>query len=173
MTMSSTLAKLLGSSDTPGNTSAESTPTSTEKRSAPAGSSLDAQSSSTPRPATQPDDDAWAPWNLLPAALLAAELNVTVDALVRQIGNDAVVLDDLGMRNVSRSTARGVIAEQRAREARRRDLEAQETALSAEKAKLADADRARRRAALAQQGPPSGNAAADLMKGHFQAKGEW
>lgn len=71
----------------------------------------------------EPLDDPWAPTNLIPLASLAMELDTTVAALARQLGED-VALDDIGMRCVTRATAHAVIAEQHAREAAQREREA-------------------------------------------------
>src|SRR4051812_16820178 len=73
----------------------------------------------------------WHPDNILPVAMLAVELNTTVDALVRKIGDDQIVLDDIGLRCITRQAAHAVIAEQAVRQARQRELDAANAVLSA------------------------------------------
>lgn len=68
--------------------------------------------------------DPWHPENLLPVAMLAVELGVPTDELARQLGDDEIILDDIGMRCVIRATAHAVIAKHAAREAAQRDREA-------------------------------------------------
>lgn len=122
MTFISALTKPRKSSDAAVSGSGESLPTSTADESPDAGFSPDALSWNTQRPDVEPLDDPWAPSNLIPLGSLAMELETTVSALARQLGED-VVLDDIGMRCCTRATAHAVIAEQQAREAAQRERE--------------------------------------------------
>lgn len=104
--------------------------------------------------------------------MLAAELETTVNALVRKLGPDQILLDDIGMRCCTRTTAHAVIAEQAARQDRQREIDAANAAVTAEAAERAKVEMA----ALTAGGPieyelddgraeaPSGYALADLMR---------
>ncbi|RFZ44336.1 hypothetical protein MSS4_04077 [Mycobacterium marinum] len=121
MTFLSALTKPRKSSDAALNGFGESLPTSTADKSPDAGFSTDPQSWTTPKPV---EPDPWAPWNLLPLGTLALELNTTVEDLARQLGDDEIILDDIGLRCCTRATAHAAIAKHAAREAAQRDREA-------------------------------------------------
>lgn len=124
---SSILQKLRGSSATPTDTSAPSTPTSTASGSPADGSSPETPSPTTDEPAPL---DPWAPENLIPITVLAAELNgYTINTLIKKLGDD-VILDDIGMRCTTRSAARALIAKRNASKAEQKRKEQQRRAES-------------------------------------------
>ncbi|WP_142926965.1 hypothetical protein [Mycobacterium marinum] len=122
--MTSVFGKLRNNSAAVSNTSDESTPTWTGDA-APAGGdgySPADQLSPMPRPDVEPDT--WAPWNLIPLGTLALELNATVDDLARQLGDDEIVLDDIGLRCCTRTSGHALIVQKNARDQAQRDREA-------------------------------------------------
>lgn len=71
-------------------------------------------------PAANDIPDPWAPGNLLPLGTLAAELGCTVDKLATRLDGE-IVLDDVGMRCVTRATAGALIADRNAKAAAARE----------------------------------------------------
>lgn len=122
MTFLSALTKPRKSSDAALNGFGESLPTSTADKSPDAGFSTDPQSWTTPKPDVEPDP--WAPWNLIPLGTLALELNTTVEDLARRLGDDEIVLDDIGLRCCTRTSGHALIVQKNARDQAQRDREA-------------------------------------------------
>jgi hypothetical protein len=69
--------------------------------------------------------------NVTPLVVLAAELDETVDALVMKLGDDAVVIDDAGIRCVTSSLARRLTDARRAAQQAFRDQDRAEKAAAA------------------------------------------
>ncbi|RFZ08115.1 hypothetical protein VIMS_04164 [Mycobacterium marinum] len=109
-------------SDALSNGSAELEPTSTVDGLGANGYSPANQSSTMPGPDVEPDT--WAPWNLIPLGTLALELGTSVDDLARQLGADQIVLDDIGLRCCTRTSAHALIGAKNARDQAQRDREA-------------------------------------------------
>jgi hypothetical protein len=69
--------------------------------------------------------------SVTPIVVLAAELDETIDSLLMQIGDDAIVIDEGGVRSVTSSLARRLTDARRASEQARRDQDRAERAAAA------------------------------------------
>lgn len=108
-----------------------------------------------------PNDDAtdpWAPENLLPLGVLALELDCTVDELAKKLGGDCL-LDDVGLRVVTRAVAAAQIAERNAQQAEKRRQAAEARQRIAANSTARDT---RKRVEKLAKRQPSGNPHADI-----------